>query len=57
MAVSAAVIIYEAVYTALGEPQMKFGDNESLKYYEADDGKVINFSLYEDSIQFIFISF
>ncbi len=48
---------YEAVYTALGEPQMKFGDNESLKYYESDDGKVINFSLYEDSIQFIFISF
>ena len=48
---------YDAVYTALGEPQMKFGDNESLKYYESDDGKVIDFALYEDSIQFIFISF
>jgi len=36
---------------------MKFGDNESLKYYESDDGKVIDFALYEDSIQFIFISF
>ena len=47
---------YDTVYAAQGEPQMKFGNNENVKYYEADDGKVINISLYEDSVQFIFIS-
>lgn len=46
----------EALYSALGEPQMEYGDDKSTKYFDADDGRVFNFAFTDDMIQFIFIS-
>ncbi len=48
----------ETLYSALGEPQIEYGDGDdkSTKYFDADDGRIFNFAFADDIIQFIFIS-
>ena len=45
-----------SLYSALGEPQLEYGEDKSVKYYGTDDSRIFNFAFTDDRIQFVFIS-